>query len=46
MPPSQDAKKPPPPLYMPPWKSVLTSEEINRIVEYLWSLKPKNVESW
>jgi mono/diheme cytochrome c family protein len=46
MPPSQDATKPPPPLYMPSWKSVLTSEEINRIVEYLWSLKPKSSGSW
>jgi mono/diheme cytochrome c family protein len=46
MPPSQDPTKPPPPLYMPSWKSVLPKEEITRIVEYLWSLQPKKAESW
>jgi mono/diheme cytochrome c family protein len=46
MPPSQDSTKPPPPLYMPSWKSVLTKEAINQIVEYLWSLQPKTASSW
>ena len=38
MPPSQDTAKPPPPLYRPSWKSVLAKEEVDQIVEYLWSL--------
>ncbi len=46
MPPSQDPTKPAPPLYMPSWKNVLSREDINRIVEYLWSLQPKNASSW
>ncbi len=46
IPPSQDPTKPPPPLYMPSWKNVLAKEEVNQIVEYLWSLQPKNAESW
>ena len=45
-PPLADAKKPAPPLYMPSWKLMLTDEEINRIVEYLWSLQPKKKETW
>jgi mono/diheme cytochrome c family protein len=46
MPPSQDPTKLAPPLYMPSWKSVLTKEEISQIVEYLWSLQPKNAPGW
>ncbi len=46
MPPLQDPAKPPPPLYMPSWKNVLTEEEINQIVEYVWSAQPKGAESW
>ncbi|HZT28477.1 MAG TPA: c-type cytochrome [Bryobacteraceae bacterium] len=46
MPPVQNPAKPAPPLYMPAWKSVLTDEDINRIVTYLWSLQPKTKESW
>lgn len=46
IPPLADAKKPAPPLYMPAWKTVLTEEEINRIVEYVWSLAPKKESSW
>ncbi len=45
MPPVADAKKPTPPLYMPAWRNVLTEEDINRIVEYLWSLQPKQKEA-
>ena len=46
IPPLADPKKPAPPLYMPAWKTVLTEEEINRIVEYVWSLAPKKESSW
>jgi mono/diheme cytochrome c family protein len=46
IPPSQDVTKAPPPLYMPSWKNVLTKEDINRIVAYLWAMQPKNAESW
>lgn len=45
MPPLADPKKPTPPLYMPAWSNVLADEEITRIVEYLWSLQPKQKES-
>ncbi len=45
-PPLANAKGPTPPLYMPAWKQVLTDEEINRIVEYLWSLQPKQETAW
>jgi hypothetical protein len=31
---------------MPSWKSILTDEEVNRVVEYLWSLQPKKEGSW
>jgi mono/diheme cytochrome c family protein len=41
MPPLADPKKPNPPLYMPAWQSIMSTEEINTIVEYLWSLAPK-----
>jgi mono/diheme cytochrome c family protein len=36
-----DAKRPPPPLYMPAWGSTIKDPEINDLVEYLFSLKPK-----
>jgi mono/diheme cytochrome c family protein len=44
--PTQDAKKSPPPLYMPSWKGVLAKEEVDQIVEYLWSLQPKSTGGW
>lgn len=46
VPPSADPSKPAPPLYMPPWKSILTDEDIQNIVAYLWSLKPEEAEEW
>lgn len=46
IPPLADPKKAEPPLYMPAWKDVLTDEETNRIVEYLWSLRPKQASTW
>lgn len=45
VPPVDDPSKPTPPLYMPPWKSVLADEDVNRIADYLWSLQKKK-ESW
>jgi mono/diheme cytochrome c family protein len=42
--PIEDPNKPPPPLYMPSWKAVLSEEDVANIVEYLWSLKPKEAE--
>ncbi len=44
--PVANAKAAPPPLYMPAWKTVLSDEDVARIVEYLWSLKPKETSSW
>ena len=31
---------------MPSWKNTLTDEEVSRIVEYLWSVQPKNAGAW
>lgn len=36
-----DPKGPPPPLYMPPWRSKIAEGELNDLVEYLMSLLPK-----
>ena len=46
IPPLADAKRPPPPLYMPAWRQMLADEEISRIVECLWSLQPKKDTAW
>lgn len=39
--PSLDPKRPPPPLYMPPWGSTIPEAEIDDLAAYLISLKPK-----
>jgi mono/diheme cytochrome c family protein len=44
-PPLEDGSKAAPPLYMPSWKTVLSSEDINRIADYLWSVQTKK-EAW
>ncbi len=36
-----DPKGPPPPLYMPSWKDNLTPDELDAIVAFLFSYKPK-----
>ena len=36
-----DPKRPPPPLYMPAWGNTIPEAQINDLVEYLFSLKPK-----
>jgi len=36
-----DPKRPPPPLYMPAWGATIKEAEIDDLVEYLFSLKPK-----
>jgi cbb3-type cytochrome oxidase cytochrome c subunit len=45
MAPVADVKKPNPPLYMPAWRNVLTDEDIHRIIEYIWSLRPQQKEA-
>jgi mono/diheme cytochrome c family protein len=45
-PPVADSSKPVPPLYMPAWKNALANEDINRVVAYLWSLRPKETTAW
>src|SRR5208282_3330088 len=45
VPPMDNAAGPPPPLYMPSWKHVLSDEDINRIADFLWSKQQKK-ESW
>ena len=46
--PTEDAKKPAPPLYMPQWKGVISDEDIQKVVAYLWANqeKGKQEESW
>jgi mono/diheme cytochrome c family protein len=46
IPPTADSHKPPPPLYMPAWKDTVNGEDIHNIVEYLWSLQPKEDLGW
>ena len=37
-----DKSKPAPPLYMPAWRGKITEGELNDLVEYLFSLEPKD----
>lgn len=37
VPPLDNPKGPTPPLYMPPWKQVLSDEDIHRLADFLWS---------
>jgi mono/diheme cytochrome c family protein len=37
----QDTNRPPPPLYMPPWRGKIQEGELDDLVAYLFSLKPK-----
>ena len=39
--PPMDASKPPPPLYMPPWRGKIAEGELADLVEYIMSLTPK-----
>jgi mono/diheme cytochrome c family protein len=39
--PAMDAHKPPPPLYMPPWRGKIAEGELNDVVDFLFSLTPK-----
>ena len=41
---SMDPNRPPPPLYMPAWGSTIPEAEIDDLVEYLISLKPKGAD--
>ena len=40
-----DPKRPPPPLYMPAWGDTIKDAEVDDLVAYLMSLKPKGEES-
>jgi mono/diheme cytochrome c family protein len=40
--PALDPKLPPPPLYMPGWGSTIRDAEVDDLVAYLFSLKPKS----
>ena len=42
---SMDAKRPPPPLYMPAWRGKIQEGELNDLVEYVMSLLPKEEKS-
>ncbi len=39
--PALDAKRPPPPLYMPAWGGTIKDAEVDDLIAYLISLKPK-----
>jgi mono/diheme cytochrome c family protein len=39
--PSMDAKRPPAPLYMPPWRGKIAEGELSDLTDYLMSLTPK-----
>ena len=39
--PALDPKRPPPPLYMPAWAGIIKDAEVDDLVAYLISLKPK-----
>lgn len=39
--PAMDARTPPPPLYMPPWRGKIAEGELSDLMEYLVSLMPK-----
>ncbi len=43
--PKLDPKGPEPPLHMPGFKDMLTQDQLNDLVAYLFSLKPKGEES-
>ena len=43
--PALDASLPPPPLYMPAWGGIIKDAEVNDLVGYLMSLKPKGEDS-
>jgi mono/diheme cytochrome c family protein len=40
-----DAKRPPPPLYMPPWRGKIQEGELSDLIEYVMSLLPKEEKS-
>jgi cbb3-type cytochrome oxidase cytochrome c subunit len=40
-----DPKRPPPPLYMPGWRGIISDAEVDDLVAYLVSLKPAEEES-
>jgi cbb3-type cytochrome oxidase cytochrome c subunit len=43
--PALDANRPPPPLYMPAWGGVIRDAEIDDLIAFLISLKPKGEDS-
>lgn len=42
----KDPKGPEPPLSMPVWRGLLINEEIEYLIEYLWSLLPEKENEW
>lgn len=45
-PPLENPAGPTPPLYMPSWKHLLSNEDINQIVAFLWSKQQSAKEAW
>lgn len=46
VPPLDNAAGPTPPLYMPSWKHLLSDEDINQLVAFLWSKQQKSKDTW
>ncbi|HUY14137.1 MAG TPA: c-type cytochrome [Terriglobia bacterium] len=46
VPPLANTAGPQPPLYMPAWKNLLSNEDIQQIVEFLWSKQQKSQGGW
>jgi mono/diheme cytochrome c family protein len=40
-----DARRPPPPLYMPAWRGIIQDAELDDLVAYLMTLKPKGEDA-
>ncbi len=46
VPPLENAAGQTPPLYMPPWKNVLSDEDIHHLADYLWSKQQVKKDAW
>ena len=42
----KDPSGPPPPFRMNPWKAIMTEEEVQPLIDYLFSLQPKGESEW
>lgn len=45
-PPLDNSRGPTPPLYMPAWKTMLSNEDIQNLLAFLWSKQEKSNDNW